>query len=104
MMSDSKDDAKNKQSGILDITSLDTYSLLGMFVSLLTEKAWQTMGLRTKPGTDKIEVDFEQARVAIDATVFLAERVAPHLPDVEKRRLEGVVADLKLNYVRLTKT
>jgi len=103
-MSESKDDAENKQPEVLDIRLLDTYSLLGMFVGLLIEKAWQTMGLRTKPGTDKIEVDFDQARVAIDTTAFLAERVAPHLPDAEKRRLEGVVADLKLNYVRLTKT
>ena len=97
-----RDDAENKQPEMVDIGSLDTYSLLGMFVSLLTEKAWQTMGLRTKPGTEKIEVDFDQARVAIDTTAFLAGKVQPHLPDVEKRRLEGVVADLKLNYARLT--
>ena len=103
-MSEQKDDAENKQSEMVDIRSLDTYSLLGMFVGLLTEKSWQTMGLRTKPGTEKIEVDLEQARVAIDITAFLAEKVQPHLPDVEKRRLEGIVADLKLNYVRLAKT
>jgi hypothetical protein len=104
LMSEREDDAEDKQSEIVDISSLDTYSLLGMFVGLLTEKAWQAMGLRTKPGTEKIEVDFDQARVAIDTTAFLAEKVQPHLPDIEKRRLEGVVADLKLNYVRLTKT
>lgn len=94
----------DKQSEAVDILSLDTYSLLAMFVGLLTEKAWQTMGLRTKPGTEKIEADFDQARVAIDAAAFLAEKVQPHLPDAEKRQLEGVVADLKLNYVRLSKT
>lgn len=103
-MSEQKDDAEQKRPEMVDIVSLDTYSLLGLFVGLLAEKAWQTMGLRTKSGTDKIETDFDQARVAIDTVGFLAEKVQNHLPDDEKRRLEGLVADLKLSYVRLTKT
>ena len=103
-MSARKEDVENEQSEMVDIRSLDTYSLLGMFVGLLTEKAWQTMGLRTRPGTEKIEVDFDQARVAIDTAAFLAENIRSHLPDVETRRLEEIVGDLKLNYVRLAKT
>jgi hypothetical protein len=103
-MSESRNNAENGPPEMVDIASLDTYSLLGLFVGLLAEKAWQTMGLRTKSGTDKIETDFDQARVAIDTVGFLAEKVQPHMPDGEKRRLEGLVADLKLNYVRLTKT
>jgi hypothetical protein len=103
-MSEPKGDAESRPPQMVDIASLDTYSLLGLFAGLLAEKAWQTMGLRTKPGTDKIETDLDQARVAIDTIGFLAEKIQPHLPDDEKRRLEGVVADLKLNYVRLSKT
>ncbi len=105
MMSEElKEDTDNKPPQMVDIVSLDTYSLLGLFAGLLSEKAWQTMGLRTKPGTDKIETDLDQARVAIDTVGFLAEKMQPHLPDDEKRRMEGLVADLKLNYVRLSKT
>jgi len=104
LMSERKDDAEKRAPEMVDMGSLDTYSLLGLFVGLLTEKAWQTMGLRTKPGTDKIEADFDEARVAIDTVGFLTEKVQPRLPDDERRRLEGLVADLKLNYVRLTKT
>jgi len=103
-MSQRKDDAENRPPEMVDIVSLDTYSLLGLLLGLLAEKAWQTMGLRTKPGTDKIETDFDQARVAIDTVDFLVEKVQPRLPDDERRRLEGLAADLKLNYVRLTKT
>ena len=101
-MSESEGDA-DKEPEAVDVRSLDTYSLIAMFVGLLTEKAWQTLGLRTKPGSEEAEADFDQARVAIDAVAFLAEKVQPHLPDAEKRRLEGIVADLKLNYVRLSK-
>ena len=103
-MSERKAETEREPPGVVDMASLDTYSLLGLFVSLLAEKAWQTMGLRTKPGTDKIETDLDQARVAIDTVGFLAEKLQCRLPDEEKRRLEGLVADLKLNYVRLAKT
>jgi hypothetical protein len=89
---------------MVDVASLDVYSLLGLFVGLVAEKAWQTLGLRTKPGTDKVETDFDQARVAIDTVGFFLEKLQPRLPDDEKRHLEGLVADLKLNYVRLMKT
>jgi hypothetical protein len=103
-MSEGKDAAETRQPEMVEIASLDVYSLLGIFVGILAEKAWQTLGLRTKTGTDKVETDFDQARVAIDTVGFFAEKLQPRLPEEEKRRLEGLVADLKLNYVRLTKT
>ncbi len=102
-MSKENDAAEKEPPGMVDIASLDTYSLMGLFLGLLAEKAWQTMGLRAKPGTDKIETDFDQSRVAIDTVGFLTEKLQPHLPEEQRRHLEGLVADLKLNYVRLTK-
>ena len=102
-MSQGKDAAETRQPEMVDIASLDVYSLLGLFVGILAEKAWQTLGLRTKTGTDKVETNFDQARVAIDTVGFFAEKLELRLPEDEKRRLEGLVADLKLNYVRLTK-
>lgn len=103
-MSEKKDSAETRQPEMVDIASLDVYSLLDLFVGILAEKAWQTLGLRTKTGTDKVETDFDQARVAIDTVSFFAEKLQLRLSEDEKRRLEGLVADLKLNYVRLTKT
>jgi hypothetical protein len=103
-MSQGKDAAETRKPEMVDIASLDVYSLLGLFVGILAEKAWQTLGLRTKTGTDKVETDFDQAQVAIDTVSFFAEKLQLRLSEDEKRRLEGLVADLKLNYVRLTKT
>jgi hypothetical protein len=102
-MSQGKDAAETRQPEMVDVASLDVYSLLGLFVGIVAEKAWQTLGLRTKPGTDKVETDFDQARVAIDTVGFFAEKLRLRMSEDEKRRLEGLVADLKLNYVRLTK-
>jgi hypothetical protein len=103
-MGEKKDAEEARQPEALDIASLDVLSLLGLFLGILAEKAWQTLGLRTKTGTDKVETDFDQARIAIDTVGFLAEKLQLRLPEEEKRRLEGLVADLKLNYVRLAKT
>jgi len=103
-LSERKDEAENSPPKAMDIVSLDIYSLLGLFVGVVAEKAWQTMGLRTKPGTDKIETDFGQAQIAIDTVGFLAEKLQPRLQDDEKLRLEGLLADLKLNYVRFAET
>jgi hypothetical protein len=103
-MSEENQDAKNGTSEMMDIGALDVYSLLGLFLGIFAEKAWQTLGLRAKPGTDKIEANFDQARVAIDTASYLADKLQPRLPEDERRRLESLVADLRLNYVRVAKT
>ena len=103
-MGEKKDSEETRPPEMVDIASLDVYSLLGLFVGILAEKAWQALGLRMKPGTDKVETDFDQARVAIDTVGFFAEKLQLRLSEDEKRRMEGLVADLKLNYVRLTKS
>jgi hypothetical protein len=90
-----------KESQVFDITSLDTYDLLSFFISILSAQAWQHMGLRVKPGTDKIEKDLERAKVAIDCTVFLMERMEAHIADKDKEALRGLLADLQINFSRL---
>lgn len=84
-----------------DISSLDTYVLLGLFINILSEKAWQHMGLRVKPGTDDVEKDFERAKVAIDCITFLVDKLEPHIQDGEKNRLRNLLTDLQINFVRL---
>ena len=94
------EEAGSEEPKVQDITSLDTYSLIGLFISLLSAKAWQTMGLRVKPGTDKIEKDLDQARTAIDTVDFLVQKLKTRITDLERSGLEIMVGDLKLNFVR----
>lgn len=84
-----------------DLTSIDTYMLLSLFVNLLSTQAWQHMGLRIKPGTEKTETDLARARTAIDCVAFLVEKLEDHVQEDEKRQLENLVADLKINFARL---
>jgi len=96
------EEAGSEEAKIQDITSLDTYSLIGLFVGLLSAKAWETMGLRVKPGTDEIEKDFDQARTAIDTVDFLVQKLKSRIPEPDISRLESLVGDLKLNFVRVS--
>jgi len=94
--------AEGKEPEIRDISSLDAYSLIGLFIGLLSAKAWETMGLRVKSGTDRVEKDFDQARTAIDTIDFLVQKLKSRIQDEEISRLESLVGDLKLNFVRLS--
>jgi hypothetical protein len=90
-----------KKPTMLDITSLDTYVLLGLFINVLSSQAWQHMGLRVKPETEKIEKDFERAQVAIDCIAFLTDKLEPHIQEGERKKLRNLLSDLQINFVRL---
>ena len=93
---------KEDKPTAFDISSLDIYVLLGLFLNVLNEKAWQDMGLRVKPGTDKAEKDLAKAKVAIDCVSFLVGLLDPHVDEAERRHLKGLVADLQINFVSQT--
>jgi len=94
--------SEEKRPQVFDITSLDTYDLLGLFISVLSAQAWQHLGLRVKPGTDKVEEDLERASTAIDCISYMVEKLKPRLTEEESSRLASVTADLKMNYARLS--
>jgi hypothetical protein len=58
------------------------------------------MGLQPDPFTKKIHKDFAQARIAIDATEALIEKLKPHLQGQEARDYQTLLTDLRLNFVK----
>ena len=95
------EEKEEKKPAAFDITFLDTYALLELFIEILNMQAWQHMGLRVKPGTDKVETDFKRANVAIDCIAFLIDKLESHIQDIEKNRLRGLLTDLQVNFIRL---
>ncbi len=79
---------------------VDTTSLLRWCVSLLAANAWQGMGLVPNPATQKVERNLDDARLAIDAVAALADQLRPRLPDAERRQLETLLTDLRLNFMQ----
>ena len=96
------EDEKEGKPVAFDIASLDTQILLKLFIDILSIKAWQHMGLRVKPGTDKVEKDLGQAKLAIDCVNFLVDKLEPHVKEDEKKSLRSLLADLQINFARLS--
>ena len=84
----------------VDLTALEFDQLLGLFLGILSAKAWQYMGVRLTPGKGEAEKDMVKAAAAIDCVAFLADKVAPGLPAEEAGRLRSIVADLQINYAK----
>ncbi|MCX6655267.1 MAG: DUF1844 domain-containing protein [Candidatus Bathyarchaeota archaeon] len=84
----------------LDLTAVELDDLLGLFIGILSEKAWQYMGIRLAPGKSEVDKNMVKAKAAIDCVAFLTEKIAPSLSPDEDRRLRSMVTDLQLNYVK----
>ena len=84
----------------VDIASIDIYPLLGVFTNILSEQAWQFMGLRVRPATQKIEKDMDRAKIAIDCVAFMIDKIEPQLTDAEKPKMRGLLTDLQINFIR----
>ena len=78
---------------------LDVYAVLRVSIAQLAGVAWQMMGLQADPFTNKLHKDIEQARIAIDATAALVEKLVPHIQGQEIRDYQNLLTDLRLNFV-----
>lgn len=91
----------------MDETLPDTppsvYVTVAHAFEMISEVAYQKMGLRKDPLTGKIVRQLDEARTAIDLAAHLADVLDPSLDSDDRRTLQGLVRDLKMNYVRLRK-
>ena len=84
----------------LDPSTLELEQLFGLFIGLLSGKAWEYMGLRLPTGKSEPEKDLVKASITIDTIEFIVEKLVPTMSQVEVERIRGMVSDLKLNYAR----
>jgi len=82
---------------------LDVYEMLAIIMEQLASVSWQKLGLQPDIMTGQIHQDLVQARTAIDATAKLAEVLESNLDDEDKRRVNGMVRDLRINWVEKNK-
>ena len=92
-----------QEAGSVDISLLDIYQLLELFVMLLSEQAWRYMGLQVDPRTKEINRDFIKAHVAIDSIIALVEKMEPYLSSAEKERLRNLITNLQINFAQQKK-
>ncbi len=74
--------------------------LVRLFIAELHGRAWVHMGLIVDPATKQLAKDLSQAQLAIDCIASMIELLGPFTEKAERGHLEGLVADLRINYVR----
>lgn len=77
----------------------DTVELLRWIVGVLSGSAWQNLGLVPNPASKKVVRNLNDARLAIDAVASLVELLKPRVDEKERRDLDTLLANLRLNYV-----
>lgn len=94
---------KEQEPNPVDISALDVYQLIELFIMILSEKAWRYMGLRVEPSTNKINKDLAKAHVAIDCIIALVDKIESKLDNAEIEQLRRLITDLQLNYAEQSK-
>lgn len=79
---------------------IDVHHVLAVMLEQLAEIAWQKLGLRPDPFTQRIHRDLAQAKVAVDIVAAVAAQLEPSLDDEDRRHIQNLVRDLKVNYVQ----
>ncbi len=82
-----------------EATPLDAYQFIAVMMEQLSAIAWQKMGLQPDLATGKIHKDLTQCKAAIDATTALAAIIEPQLDENDKRQMQNLVRDLRMNFV-----
>jgi len=95
-----KTEAENSS---VDISLIDLYQLLELFIMLLSEQAWRYMGLRVDPPTNEISKDLAKAHIAIDCIISIVDKMEPHLAGKDRDRLRNLITDLQINYAQQMK-
>ncbi|MHB8636174.1 MAG: DUF1844 domain-containing protein [Fimbriimonadaceae bacterium] len=78
---------------------ISVFAVLATMVDQMAAIAWQKLGLQHDFITGKLEPDIEQARIAIDAVAKLVDLLEPECDEADKRQLQSLVRDLRLNFV-----
>lgn len=99
-MNSTPSEPEKQEAGPVDISFLDLYQLLELFVMLLSEQAWKHMGLKVDPRTNEIKKEFERAHVAIDCIISIVDKLEPHIAENTKNHLRNLITDLQINYAR----
>lgn len=73
-------------------------------LSMISSQAWHHLGLVPVPGTEKAEVDLDQAKLAIDLYEANLDVIGEVLDKEMAKQFKQILADLQLNFVNKKKS
>ena len=83
----------------IELLDLDIDSLLSFFIGITSTKALQYLGIPLKEGEEP-EKDLDKARLSIDTTILLMEKLEPYMEEEEKVQLKQVISNLQFTFLR----
>ena len=83
----------------VELLDLEIESILSFFIGVLSTKSLQYLGVPVKQGEEP-ERDLQKARLAIDTTSFIVEKIEPYIDQEELDQLKQVVSNLQFAYLR----
>lgn len=83
--------------------ALDIYTVIMVMVDQWVQISWAKLGLQPDPVSGKLAKDLPRAKESIDLVAHLASMIEPRLDEADRRRIQGLVRDLRLNYVEKSK-
>ncbi len=98
-----KEKAKEEEKQEEPLKELDLTTLFVWFISMLSGKAWEYLGLIMNPETKKLNKDLKKAKISIDTIAFLFDQVKDTLNKEDFNRIESLLANLRMNYVEKLK-
>jgi tRNA U55 pseudouridine synthase TruB len=82
---------------------INAYDLLTHTIETFAEVAWVKLGLRPDFVTGTISTDLAQAKVCIDTVSELVRIMSDQLEEDDRRTLNNIVRDLRVNYLERSK-
>ena len=86
----------------VELLNLEIESILSFFIGVLSTKSLQYLGVPVKQGEEP-EKDLEKARLAIDTTSVMVDKLEPYIEQEEHSQLKQVVSNLQFAYMRESK-
>ncbi len=97
-MEDNQAETPDRQTEVQEQLA-DPGELLRWMIGVLAGSAWQNLGLVPNPVTKKVDRRLDDARLVIDAAASLIEHLKPRADATERRDLDTLLANLRLNFV-----
>lgn len=82
---------------------IDVRTVLAVSMDQFAALAWQRMGMQSDTFTGKIYKDIAQAKLAIEACSRLSELIEAELDESDRRQVQNLIRDLKVNFVEQSK-
>ena len=89
----------NPENNQLNLMSLEIEEIIQFFLSVTSTKAVQYLGVPMIEGQAE-DKDLVKARLAIDCTKVLVEKLEPYVSEEEIKQLNSVISNLQFAYVR----